>query len=84
MFGDILVTKREVEKALKNAIDPETGVSMLDMGLIKNIDIRGTTVKIKMTLTTPFCPMSNYLVNEVKEKVEEIKGVNKAEVELVW
>lgn len=79
-----MVTKREVEKALKNAIDPETGVSMLDMGLIKNIDIKGTTVNIKMTLTTPFCPMSNYLVNEVKEKVEEIKGVKKAEVELVW
>ena len=57
---------------------------MLDMGLIKNIDIKGTTVSIKMTLTTPFCPMSNYLVNEVKEKVEEIKEVKKAKVELVW
>lgn len=36
-----MITKREVEKALRNAIDPETGVSMLDMELIKNIDIKG-------------------------------------------
>ncbi|MDI6639677.1 MAG: metal-sulfur cluster assembly factor [Methanocellales archaeon] len=77
-----MVSKDEVEEALKEVIDPELGVSLVDLNLIKDITIEGDVVRIKMTLTSPFCPLSGYIVNQVKEKVESL-GV-KAEVDLIF
>jgi len=79
-----MVTEQEVKEALKDVIDPHVGVSLIDMGLIKGITIENDVVKVKMTLTTPFCPLANQLVGTVKSKVEQIDGVKKAEVELVF
>ncbi|MDI6859494.1 MAG: metal-sulfur cluster assembly factor [Methanocellales archaeon] len=77
-----MVSKDEVEEALKEVMDPELGVSLVDLNLIKDIAIEGDVVRIKMTLTSPFCPLSGYIVNQVKEKVESL-GV-KAEVDLIF
>ncbi|MDI6902527.1 MAG: metal-sulfur cluster assembly factor [Methanocellales archaeon] len=77
-----MVSKDEVEEALKEVMDPELGVSLVDLNLIKDITIEGDVVRIKMTLTSPFCPLSGYIVNQVKEKVESL-GV-KAEVDLIF
>lgn len=78
----IMVALTQIKNALKQVIDPETNMSVYEMGLIKGIKIKGKNVKIKMTLTTPFCPLRNYLMNEVKERVERL-GV-KCDVELVF
>lgn len=77
------VTKKEIEKALKNAIDPETGISMLDMGMIEGIEIKGAKVKIKMRPTSPFCPMIGYLTNEIEQKVKEVNGIKDVEVDVL-
>lgn len=79
-----IITKKQVMKALKGVIDPEIGVSLVEMNLIKDVLIEGDKVKIKMTLTTPGCPLASYLVNEVKKKAENLAGVAQAQVELVW
>lgn len=78
------ITKERVLEALKEVIDPEIGVSLVEMNLIKDVLIEGDKVKVKMTLTTPGCPLANQLVNDVKKKVESLEGVKKAEVELVF
>lgn len=78
------VTKEKVMTALKEVIDPEIGVSLVEMGLIKDVVIEGDTVKVTMTLTTPGCPLMEQLVNSVEEKVKSLEGVNKAEVKLVF
>jgi len=77
-----MVSKDEVEEALKEVMDPELGVSLVDLNLIKDITIEGDVVRIKMTLTSPFCPLSGYIVNQVKEKVESLGA--KAEVDLIF
>ena len=77
-----MVSKNEVEEALKEVMDPELGVSLVDLNLIKDITIEGDVVRIKMTLTSPFCPLSDYIVNQVKEKVESLGA--KAEVDLIF
>lgn len=79
-----MATKEEIIKALKEVIDPEVGISLVDMDLIKEILIDGDKVKVKMTLTTPGCPLANMLVADVKRKVESLEGVKEAEVELVF
>jgi metal-sulfur cluster biosynthetic enzyme len=78
------ITKERVLEALKEVIDPEIGVSLVEMNLIKDVLIEGDKVKVKMTLTTPGCPLANQLVNDVRKKVESLEGVKKAEVELAF
>jgi len=85
MLGVLAVTtKKAVLEVLKTVFDPEMPISILDLGLIYDIDVKEDHVHIKMTLTTPYCPMSAVIVKDVKQKVETIEGVNKVDVELVW
>ena len=66
----------EVMTALYDIFDPEIGMSIVDLDLIKHVEIgsEGTPTKIKMVLTTPFCPWAGELIQTVKEKTEEVVG----------
>lgn len=71
--------------ALKNVFDPEVPVSIYELGLIYDIKIdQLNNVKIVMTLTAPNCPVAESLPIEVKESVQQLDGVNTAEVELTF
>ncbi len=77
--------KEEIFKALKGVIDPEIGFNVVDLGLIYGLEIDGKgNVKVKMTLSTPSCPLSGTIMDWVKSAVESVKGVKSAEIELVW
>ena len=79
-----LVTKRDVMKALEKVIDPETGFSVVEMGLISGIEIKKDSVRVKMTLTSPLCPLGGFLFSEVEKAVGKVKGVKKVKVEYDW
>jgi len=79
-----MVTKQDVMKALRKCYDPEIGISIVDLGLIYDVKVDKDRVHVKMTLTTPGCPMHAFMVNDSREKVKSIKGVKDVEVELVW
>nr|MCL4406954.1 metal-sulfur cluster assembly factor [Candidatus Parvarchaeota archaeon]MCL5017808.1 metal-sulfur cluster assembly factor [Candidatus Parvarchaeota archaeon] len=81
---EVNVKKEDVIKALKECFDPEIPVNVYDLGLVYNIDLNGTEVKIKMTMTSPFCPVTDYLLEDVKNKVEEIAGATKVDVEITF
>ncbi|MDI6806668.1 MAG: metal-sulfur cluster assembly factor [Candidatus Aenigmarchaeota archaeon] len=78
-----MVTKAEVLKVLRECYDPEIPINIVDLGLIQGIEIRGGNVKIKMGLTSPYCPMASLIVGDVEEKVKKIKGIKKVNVELL-
>jgi metal-sulfur cluster biosynthetic enzyme len=80
----VMVTKEDVMKVLKECYDPEIGVSLLDLGLIYDVKVENDKVNIKMTLTTPGCPMHSYMVQDVQNKVKSIKGIQEVNIELVW
>lgn len=73
-----------IVEALKTVFDPEIPVNIYELGLIYDIDVQGPEVKVKMTLTSPGCPVAGSLPGEVKAKVESVPGVASADVELVW
>jgi FeS assembly SUF system protein len=74
-----------IVEALKTVYDPEIPVNIYELGLIYDIDIQEDgTVKVKMTLTAPGCPVAGTLPGEVQDKVAGAPGVTSAEVELVW
>ena len=78
------VSKEDVMKALSKVIDPEIGVNIVDLGLVYGIEVEGNTVKVKMTLTTPMCPLGPMIVDNARKEVEQLEGVDKAEVEVVF
>ncbi|MEM3431167.1 MAG: metal-sulfur cluster assembly factor [Candidatus Micrarchaeia archaeon] len=80
--------KKRVLKQIKKCIDPELGSNIMDLGFIYGLELikidHKYKVKIIMTLTSPFCPLSNYLASDVKEKVLKLKDVADVEVEIVF
>ncbi len=74
-----------IVEALKSVFDPEIPVNIYELGLIYDLEIQPEgQVHIKMTLTSPGCPVAGSLPGEVQAKVEGVSGVSGAEVELVW
>lgn len=75
----------KVIEALREIYDPEIPVNIYELGLIYDIAVQpDKSVKIKMTLTAPACPVAGSLPGEVERKVEAIPEVKSADVELVW
>jgi metal-sulfur cluster biosynthetic enzyme len=77
-------TEEMVEEALKEVIDPEIGVNVVDLGLVYNIAVQDSTVAVTMTLTTPMCPLSEYVESAVREAVGQVPEVKEINFELVW
>lgn len=76
-------TKKAVLDALRPVLDPEIGISVVDMGLIRGIQIDRETVEIKMVLTAPFCPLASYLIEQVRQAAAAVEGVKEAHVTLL-
>jgi FeS assembly SUF system protein len=77
--------EQEVISVLKTCFDPEIPVDIYELGLIYGIKIDAEgNVYIKMTLTSPACPVAGSLPGDVKEKIKNIKEVKDVYVDLVW
>jgi len=79
------VTAEQVKESLKQCMDPEVPISIVDLGLIYGIDISPSNdVDIKMTMTTQGCPLHDTLVQDVTRYVKKVSGVNNVNVNIVW
>tara|TARA_B100000965_G_C19067608_1_gene530609 strand:+ start:117 stop:416 length:300 start_codon:yes stop_codon:yes gene_type:complete len=77
--------KDKVIAEIKKIYDPEIPVNIYDLGLIYDVKVnQGNIVEIKMTLTTPNCPVAESLPKEVEDSVKGIEEVKDAKLELVW
>tara|TARA_B110001454_G_C12682589_1_gene418753 strand:- start:181 stop:561 length:381 start_codon:yes stop_codon:yes gene_type:complete len=81
----MLILKEKIIEEIRKIYDPELPVNIYDLGLIYDIKVEdNNTAKIKMTLTTPNCPVAESLPKEVKDSAMQVEGIEKVEVELVW
>ena len=79
------VTTDQVRASLKQCMDPEVPISIVDLGLIYGIDISDSDdVDIKMTMTTQGCPLHETLVQDVTRFVKKVPGVNNVNINIVW
>ena len=79
------VSEDQVRNSLKQCMDPEVPLSIVDMGLIYGIDIsKNNDVNIKMTMTTQGCPLHETMVDDVKRYTKKVSGVNSVNVDIVW
>ena len=77
--------KEKIIKEIKKIYDPEIPVNIYDLGLIYEVKVeKDNNIKVKMTLTTPNCPVAESLPKEVKDSIMEIKEVKNVDLELVW
>jgi len=82
---DTTALREEVIDALKSVYDPEIPVNIYEMGMIYEVRVEENGYAfVKMTLTTPACPVAGTLPGEVEHRVAAVEGVSDAKVELVW
>jgi FeS assembly SUF system protein len=83
--SDIEILGKRVRDVLRTVFDPEIPVNIFELGLIHDIDISPEyDVAIRMTLTSPACPVAETLPAEVQQKIEWIDTVRSAKVDIVW
>ena len=77
--------KEEIIAEISKIYDPELPVNIYELGLIYDIQVDNEkSAKIKMTLTTPNCPVAESLPKEVKEGAMQVEGIEEVDLELVW
>ena len=77
--------EQQIVDTIKTCYDPEIRVDIYELGLIYDIQIKpDKTVDVKMTLTSPNCPVAGTLPGEVEERVKAVEGIKDARVEVVW
>ncbi|MBP5423167.1 MAG: DUF59 domain-containing protein [Paludibacteraceae bacterium] len=84
-MNEFLELEEKVVAVLKTVYDPEIPVDIYELGLVYNIDIKDTGfVYIDMTLTAPNCPAGDFIIEDVRQKIEGIEGVKGCVVNLVF
>jgi len=77
--------KEKIIEEIKKIYDPEIPVNIYDLGLIYDIKVEDkNTAKIKMTLTSPNCPVAESLPKEVKDGIMQVEGIENVDLDLVW
>lgn len=77
--------ERDIVRALRQVYDPDISVNVYDLGLIYEIKVEdGGSVYIKMTLTSPSCPLADTIVANVEEAVRDVPGVTDVKIDLVF
>lgn len=80
-----MVTPEIVRKALRGVKDPELGLNIVDIGLVYDVTVsEAGDAHVKMTLTSPGCPSGPEILEDARVVVQQVEGVNSAEIELVW
>ena len=75
-----MLTEQTILEALQPVIDPEIGMSVVDLGMIREVGIEGDTIEVKMVLTTPFCPLAGVITEQVRQAAAAVPGVKEAKV----
>ena len=79
-----MATKEEVVEALRQVEDPELGMDIVDLGLLYDVEVENSSVKVIHTLTSMGCPVGPMIQQNVDEVVRALPGVEAVDIELVW
>ena len=74
----------QVKEILRGVFDPELHINIVDLGLVYGVQVNSDQVTVQMTLTSPDCPYGPYLIHQVRDTVQSLKGIATADVQVVW
>jgi metal-sulfur cluster biosynthetic enzyme len=78
------VTAEEAREALREVFDPEYPISLVDLGLIRGVEVEGSKAKIKLTYTCMGCPAMDMIQDDVRDRLLEMDGIDEVAIEVVW
>lgn len=81
--GDF-ATEQQVRAVLRRVKDPELALNIVDLGLVYDVAVEGTTVRVDMTLTSPGCPSGAEIMGDAERELRTMPGVGEVEINLVW
>jgi metal-sulfur cluster biosynthetic enzyme len=82
-----VATSSEIIDALKRVHDPccaERGISVVDMGLVRSVSVEGREARVELMLTSGWCPFASEVLRSVKQTVEDLPHVDRADVAITW
>ena len=80
-----MTASNDILDALRNVIDPEIGINIVDLGLVYEAEIRDGHVHVVMTMTTAACPLGESIAEEAQQTIRQrVPGVTTVSVDLVW
>lgn len=83
----VVATSSEIIDALRSVHDPccaERGISVVDMGLVRSVTVEGAEAHVELMLTSGWCPFASKVLGSVKQTVEDLPHIDRAEVEVTW
>lgn len=80
----MIMVEDKIREALRSVIDPELGVSIVDLGLIYDVRYENGEAEVEMTLTSPGCPLAPIIDKKIREAVKDVTEVKELTVEIVW
>lgn len=78
------LSRPDLAERLRSVIDPEVGLNIVDLGLLYGLEVENARAVVRLTMTTPACPMSSYIKQEVGKALQRVPGLERAVVETVW
>ncbi len=84
LMNEFLEQEEQILRMIKTVFDPEIPVNIYDLGLIYGIDINDRVCTITMTLTAPSCPAGDFLVEDIRQKVSSVEGIDTVNVNIVF
>ena len=78
------VSAEEARNALREVFDPEYPISLVDLGLIRGVEVEGSKAKIKLTYTCMGCPAMDMIQDDVRDRLLEMDGIDEVAIEVVW
>jgi len=82
--GDGEITVDRVKLALRRVKDPEINLNIVDLGLIYDIVVEGSDVRVDMSLTSPGCPSGPEIMGDAERELKTVEGIGSATINLVW
>jgi metal-sulfur cluster biosynthetic enzyme len=73
-----------IHAALHEILDPEYPVNIVDLGLIRGVEVKGSTVRVRMTYTSMGCPCMEMIQDDIRERLRALPGVERVVIEIVW
>jgi metal-sulfur cluster biosynthetic enzyme len=79
-----MVTRDDVIEALRQVEDPELGMDIVDLGLLYDVEVQGSTVRVTHSLTSMGCPVGPMIQEDIHRVASELPGVDDVEIDLTW
>lgn len=76
--------RKQIADVLRHVDDPELGINIVDLGLIYDLQFDDGDLAVKLTMTTPACPLSDYIKRSIRSVTNQAKGIERVQIEIVW